>query len=277
MGVSPAGAVVTVPTHRHVVELDFVRYEWVTAYQFSTDWAAWLRMPYDVKDRKASIELVDPATPLEIAAMQRNLEIHHPSKRLEGFSDFSLLFARSAPDVWRAGDRFTAAIGTSLPVGRTEDDPYELGDAGRAHEHIQFGTGTFNPLLELYYVTPLSKRFELSANLLGKFPLYENDKGYQGSLEASASASLALALTERFSLRAGWSSYYQGYSHWKGERDVNSGLLSHGVVGGASYTISEALKLSLGARLPVSQRTLASSGDAFEQGNIVQFGVSYSF
>ena len=89
-GLSPAGLVVPVPTHRHAVELDFVRYELGAAYNFAESWDAWLRVPYDVKERTAELELIDPATPLEVAAMQRNLDLHHPSETLEGFSDLSL-------------------------------------------------------------------------------------------------------------------------------------------------------------------------------------------
>ena len=265
------------PTHRHAVELDFVRYELVAAYSFAEAWDAWLRIPYDVKERSASVELVDPATPTEVAAMQRNLDLHHPSETLEGFSDFSLLVARKEQGVLRHGDILAVAVGSSIPVGRTEEDPYALGDAGLPHEHIQFGTGTFDPLLEIYYFTPISERLSVSANALGKFPLYENDKGYQGPAEVSSGVTLALTPTDRLSLRAGWSFYYQGYAHWNGDRDINSGLISNGVVGGASYKVTDGMYLSLDVRIPVSQQTLSDDGDTFEQGTVAQFGLSYSF
>jgi hypothetical protein len=268
---------VTVPNHKHAVELDFVRYELVTAYNFANNWDAWLRVPYDVKERTANVELVDPATPAEVAAMQRNLDLHHPTETLEGFSDLSLLFARKEKDTFRQGDILAVAFGTSIPVGKTEENPYVLGDAGLPHEHIQFGTGTFDPLLELYYFAPISGRVSASANALGKFPLYENDKGYQGPVEVSSGLSLAVAPTERLSLRAGWSFYYQSYAHWDGERDINSGLISHGAVGGASYKVSDGVYLSLDVRVPVSQETLSDDGDTFEQGTVAQFGLSYSF
>ena len=31
----------------------------------------------------------------------------------------------------------------TLPLGRTVEDPFALGDMGLPHEHSQFGTGTF--------------------------------------------------------------------------------------------------------------------------------------
>jgi len=266
-----------VPLHRHAVELDFVRLELVAAYSLTERWDAWLRVPYDVKDRTASIELVDPATPDEVAAMQRNLDIHHPSETLEGFSDLSLLLAWRRAAWLREGDLFTLALGTSLPVGRTEEDPYELGDAGLPHEHVQFGTGTFDPLVELYYYGPMSDRLGALVSLTGRLPLYENDKGYQGPVEVSSNLSLALEPVERLSLRTGLSLFYQGYAHWDGDRDVNTGLYSSGVVAGASYRLTDAVDLSLDARVPLTQETLSDDGDTFEQGTVLQLGLSWSF
>lgn len=268
---------VSVPNHRHAVELDFVRYELTAAYSLAESWDALLRIPYDVKKRSARVEVVDPATRDEVAAMQRNLDLHHPSETLEGFSDFSLLVARKETGLFRDGDIFAAAAGTSIPAGRTEEDPYALGESGLPHEHIQFGTGTFAPLLEVSYFTPLSGRLGVSVNALGKFPLYENDKGYQGPVEVSSGATLALAATDRLSVRAGWSFYYQGYAHWNGDRDINTGLVSNGAVGGASYRVSDGAYLNLDVRVPVSQQTHSDESDTFEEGMVVQLALSYSF
>ena len=209
--------------------------------------------------------------------MQRNLDIHHPSETLEGFSDFSLLFARRATDVIRHGDAFAAAFGTSIPVGETEANPYVLGDAGLPHEHIQFGTGTFDPLAEIYYFTPIEGLLSASGSIVGRFPLYENDEGYEGPLEVSSTLALTLAPTDRLSLRAGWSFLYQDYARWDGAKDVNTGLISSGVVGGASYTLADGVHLGLDVRVPVSQDTLSDDSDTFEQGTVAQVGLSYSF
>jgi hypothetical protein len=200
-GISPSGRVIAVPLHRHAVELEFVRFELVTTYAFTEGWDARLRVPYDVKERTARVVLVDPAAPDEIAAMQRNLDAHHPTETLEGLGDLTLLAARKRRDLLRHGDVLTTTFGTSIPIGRTEEDPYVLGDAGLPHEHIQFGTGTFDPLLEVHYFAPVGRITSLSANALGKFPLYENDKGYRGPVEVSSGMSLAVAPTDRLSLR----------------------------------------------------------------------------
>jgi len=276
-GLSPMGTVVDVPEHRHVVSLDFVRFELVADYAFADSWNAWLRIPYDVKDRTAKIELVDPATPDEVAAMESNLAIHHPSETLEGFSDLHLLAARKRRDLFLADDLAIVALGSSLPVGRTESDPYAAGDAGEPHEHVQFGSGTFDPLLELYYGAPLATDLRLSLFTVGRFPLYENRKEYRGPTEVSSGFHLSRRLSAQAAVHGGWTSLYQGYAKWDGERDVNTGLVAHEVSLGAKVDLGRGTSVSLDLRLPVSQRTLSDSGDAFEQGSVLQLGVSTSF
>lgn len=266
----------TVPSHRHDVQLDFVRYEFVTSYELREDWDIRLRVPYDVKQRESSFEPLEPATSTEIADMRRNMNLHHASATLEGFSDFSLLLATRKNAVFGDEDALAISVGSSLPIGKTEENPHPLGDLGLSHEHIQFGSGTFNPLLELYYLTPLSERFNLSINAIGKFPFYENDKGYLAPIEVSSGLLVGYEVTEAFRLRVGWSFYYQTFAYWDGEADENSGLISNGAVGGASYRLSERSSLGLDVRVPVSQQTLSDEGDTYEQGTVVQLGLSYS-
>ena len=88
--------------------------------------------------------------------------------------------------VFREGDSLSLSLGTTLPTGKTEEDPFELGDSGLKHLHIQFGTGTFDPLLELNYSMPVAGKLGLGAYALGRFPAYENSKTYQGPMEITS-------------------------------------------------------------------------------------------
>src|SRR5262245_2451598 len=70
--------------------------------------------------------------------------IHHRDQTLVGFGDPQLLLHTGfgfAP--LHIGGR----AGVSIPIGKTEPDPYRLGAEGLPHQHLQFGTGTFDPLL----------------------------------------------------------------------------------------------------------------------------------
>jgi hypothetical protein len=81
---------------------------------------------------------------------------------------------------------------TTLPFGRTEEDPFILGMIGQEHQHIQFGTGTFIPSLAVEAQLPTGP-VVLSLWALTFPSLYENGDRYQagdrcsGGINASAS------------------------------------------------------------------------------------------
>lgn len=276
-GLSSSGQVESVPEHRHNVVLDFTRVELGVQYTFADNWDLWTRVPYDIKKRTASVELVNPASVSQQASMQRNLDLHHGSETLEGLSDLHLLVAHNGSDVFAKGDLATVVFGTSLPTGRTEEDPFVAGRAGLAHEHVQFGTGTFDPLLELYYSYPLSREIRASTFGLGRFPLYENRNGYQSSTEVTVGGALSHTTTSWLTMHTGLSAFYQSYAHWRGGRDINSGLVSTSWMLASEFHLGHGVHSSLTVRLPVSQRTLSSDGDAFEQGPVLLFTTAYSF
>ncbi len=266
-----------VPEHRHDVSLDFTRIELGVQYTFADNWDLWTRVPYDIKTRTASIELIDEASAEQQADMRRNLELHHGSETLQGLSDIHLLVAHNQTDVFVKGDLATLAFGTSLPTGKTEDDPFVAGKAGLRHEHIQFGTGTLDPLLELYYSYPLTPEFRISTFGLGRLPLYENRRGYRGSAEATAGLILSHTTTDWLTIHTSLTGFYQEHADWNGDRDINSGLVSTNWMLGGEFHIGKGVHAGLNVGFPISQQTLSSEGDTFEQGPILLFTTSYSF
>ena len=121
-------------------------------------------------------------------------------------------------------------IGTTIPFGKTEEDPWKLGDAGLKHLHIQFGTGTFNPIADIHYSLPLYKGVGASVSIRGKFPFYENSKTYRGSRELTYTAGLNYRLNNWISFQAGYLGFYQSYAYWAGELDINTGTpFQHGI------------------------------------------------
>ncbi len=83
------------------------------------------------------------------------------------------------------------------------EDPYRLGHEGKPHEHIQLGTGTFDPVLGL----DASRTFSgLTLSVFGQtqYPLYEGPKGYRAGARFLAGAAAAHRLgTEAFLFRVG--------------------------------------------------------------------------
>jgi thiol-disulfide isomerase/thioredoxin len=118
--------------------------------------------------------------------------IHHRNETLVGPRDPQLLLHHGMK-LW--GFDVSERLGASLPLGRVVPNPYELGAEGLPHEHIQFGTGTVDPLLGLDLSRDLG-RFSLAAFAFAQVPLYRDRYGYQagtrvlGGLVASSGLGL---------------------------------------------------------------------------------------
>jgi hypothetical protein len=101
--------------------------------------------------------------------------IHHRNETLFGVADPWLL----GRGTWAPGDvTLTGRAGVGLPVGSTEEDPFARGRAGLPHQHIQFGTGTFYPVLALDAGIGLGP-VRVSGYGQALLFLYENAHGYR--------------------------------------------------------------------------------------------------
>ena len=101
--------------------------------------------------------------------------VHHRDETLWGLSD-ARVAARYATQIgafW-----LTTRVGTTVPIGRTEPDPFLAGDAGEEHQHIQFGSGTFEPTLG-FNLTRGTTFVQWSAYAQGQLGLYENRHGFR--------------------------------------------------------------------------------------------------
>ncbi|HET8647853.1 MAG TPA: hypothetical protein VFO85_20310, partial [Vicinamibacteria bacterium] len=114
-------------------------------------------------------------------------DIHHRNETLVGAGDPWLLLhgARNA-----GGWTLSARAGATLPLGRTEPNPFERGRRGLPHQHVQFGTGTVDPLLGLGVGRRMGDT-AVALTALGRFTVSTNRHGYragdryQGALEAT--------------------------------------------------------------------------------------------
>ena len=252
------------PLYRHEVSLDYARVELALQYTLAPGWDLVVRVPWEQKEQRASVASVDAAAPAEHAAMRRNIDLHHRSVTLRGIGDLMLLGRHRRPDTWRTGDALVVSAGASIPTGRTVENPYALGNRGIQHLHIQFGTGTVDPLLEASYSAPIRDRFSAGGYVAGRFPLYENHRSFRAPPDATLGATLAHRTSDRLQLRVEGALFAQGYGSWDGVRDENTGLLATSITAGATVRLRK-VSLSADLRYPISQRTL-TEGDAFTQG-----------
>jgi hypothetical protein len=212
-----------------------------------------LRLPYDIKDQKVRYETLDgqPFVP-------PYGDIHHRSETLRGIGDGQLtaLFPLGP---------FQLGAGLSLPFGHTVPDPIELGREGKTHEHIQFGTGTVDPLLSILWSRPLPNLGGLvvSAGVDAQIPLYENSHGFRApaSVRWSAGPSLPLGTTGLSLQLAG---QYQSIGRWNGEKDEGTGFHNGGVFLRATFLPWKGFRVSPGIYREIYSRSL--SEESFRQG-----------
>ncbi len=274
-GLSQTGEVIPVPPHRHRVSLDFLRFQLDMKYRPAVDWNIALSLPYDIKNQDAFVDEIAPVTLEERSAILRNQKIHHRNEVYRGFADAQLLVSRRFTNLLRDADRLLASIGASIPAGATEADPFKLGAAGQKHLHIQFGTGTFDPLMALRYETPLSGKLSLNASVHGQFPLYENGKTYRGPMDVTETAGIRYQVGDWLALHASHLGLFQSYAYWDGIRDINSGLIFNALQFGVAPGPRFGFPVQLNLMFPIQHRVLSEEGDAFDVGPTLSMRVSY--
>lgn len=191
--------------------------------------------------------------------------IHHRNETLGGIGDPWLL-ARGG---WAlSGWTFTAKTGVAIPLGSTVVDPFELGDAGKSHQHIQFGTGTFNPLLGLDVTTKLG-RFLLGAYGQAQWTFYENKHGYRAGNRYMGGLSGETTFFEKLRVGIGADILNEQPERWGGaiKQDGNVGrtdVLAGGMVG---YNFGSLAAL-LSVKVPVWQKFQGTAHDGSDPGQL---------
>ncbi len=176
--------------------------------------------------------------------------VHHNNRTIVGLGDPWLIgrFARTA-----RGFALGARVGVAFPLGRTEEDPFELGDMGLAHEHSQFGTGTLQPLIGLDVGRLFGKtRAEVFA--LSVQSLYRNRHGYQAGDRYAAGLGIARNLGDKWRIRITTESQLETAERWSGVIHTDEGNTGRvDVIAGieATYRITDTWYLGAQAKLPV--------------------------
>ncbi len=272
-GLNQQGQVTNVPLHHHKVSLDFTRVELQAEYSFAPNWTLWLQVPVDFKQQVASVEFTEPVDETQREEIIRNRDIHHRNENYSGISDISLLISRRYTGLLGTRDRLDVALGTTIPTGKTEENPLTAGDNGEKHLHIQFGTGTLNPKLELHYASRLSAKWFVTFYTINKWALAENSLGYKAPNESTNGFSLGYDLSRIFSVRGSVVSFYQSVAKWDGNKDPNSGIVAYNGNIGLSALIRKTMISGI-YRIPIQQRALESQGDTFTFGPTIVFSIS---
>jgi hypothetical protein len=174
--------------------------------------------------------------------------IHHRDETVFGVADAWLLLrvGTTLQKWWLA-----ARPGVSIPLGRTEDNPFALGDRGLRHQHIQLGSGTFDPVA----IVEASRAFEalqIQFFAQGQAPLYENGAGYRAPWRVYGGGSVGSKLISDLSGSLGVEASHEAAEKWDGEvrQDGNLGRTELLLAATLSYRLG-ATELGLSARAPV--------------------------
>jgi hypothetical protein len=207
-------------------------------YSITSTWGIEAQIPFKITNTSIIYRRLD-GTPFE----PDYGNIHHRDETLFGFGD-PWLSARASFSF--AGVAAFTKLGLSLPLGSTEENPFELGELGLTHQHVQFGTGTVNPVLALG-VLHRAGPVELSAFAQALLVLYQNGHGYRAGHRFAVGAGALVDLTDWLAISLSADLINEQPERWNGEilTDGNLGrsdlLLGGGVVlrvGGVDVTLS---------------------------------------
>jgi hypothetical protein len=195
-------------------------------------------------------------------------DIHHRNETLVGPGDpWLLVHAARAVGGWTVAAR----AGASLPIGRTEANPFALGREGLAHQHLQFGTGTVDPIVGF----GVGRRWgaqSLALSTLGRLPVATNGHGYRAGSRYSAVLESTRRLAQRWHAGAGLQLAREGAETWDGRIEEEGNLGRTDLLLALALTrTSGGAGLTLGVQVPLYTR---ATGAQLDYPVIVSVGVS---
>jgi len=247
-----------IPEHWHDQQITWFRLDPTLNVGLGAGWQVSASVPFDLRAIAVRYETLDGA-----AFDPPYADIHHRDEALAGPVDGLLLVGRYAP----VGSHLTLGVraGTTLPFGKTEEDPFALTELGLTHQHIQLGTGTFVPTAAVEGVLA-GTRWGGAAWATGRIPLYTNGKGYQPGAGVQAGLGPSWRPTPPLTLLATVEGSYEAAERWSG---TSYGGRATGLVGiSGLYTVSGALVLQAQAR--VTALSWEHHTDDDDEGSAVQ-------
>jgi hypothetical protein len=188
-----------------------------------------------------------------------NGDIHHRNETLTGPGDpWALVVFGKGAGAWSLGAR----AGVSIPLGRTEENPFALGRRGLPHQHIQFGTGTWNPMGGVALGRHLGGT-NVVASILARFVTYANGHGYRAGNRYDASLVADRRLGGPWRLQAGLDLAHEEAERWDGviEEEGNLGRTDLLAGAGLARQLGRAGAVTLQVKVPLITRARGAQVD----------------
>jgi hypothetical protein len=203
--------------------------------------------------------------------------IHHRDETLFGLGDPTVTarFTTTLLDAFW----LVARLGSSLPLGETVEDPFAAGERGERHQHVQFGTGTFDPVLGLELARGFG-RWQGAVYGHAQTALSENDEGFRAGSKLLGGLQIGHRPAERWVVHTSFEWFHEGPETWAGEVRQDGILGRDELLLGLGTAVSfGGPQYSLGVRLPVYRHI--ALGDTDEPGTLtapvsVNLGVQWS-
>jgi hypothetical protein len=229
------------PTYMHDQHLYPVELRIAAEYGISELWGVELQLPF-----RAVTTTVEYTTPEGEPYEPLDPDVHHRDETVIGPVDPWLLarIGGFASKWWLA-----ARPGVSIPLGKTQENPFALGDRGIRHQHIQLGTGTFDPVLALEASRKIDE-WDVAFFAQGQASLYENKHGYRAPWRVAGGAMVGRDLLPKTNASLGLESFHEAAERWDGEirQDGNLGRTELLGAVGARQTLGDDNQLSLSLR-----------------------------
>ena len=196
-------------------------------------------------------------------------DIHHRNETLTGIADPWVLAHRR---IHVGRYTFDLRGGLSLPLGETEDNPFTPEAETMPHQHVQFGTGTFNPIVGI----EVDRSGFYRAHFLTQQVLYENDRGYMAGDRYVAGIGITAPGLWRIWTELGVDLQYESAERWDSTvhtDDGNQGRTDVVLVAALSRRFFD-VDVRVGGRKALYTHVV---GGQLEYDGILEVGISRSF
>lgn len=197
-----------IPDHFHDVGLAWLRLQPQLSVGLGGGWQASVAVPLDIRATDVTYSLADGS-----AFEPAYASMHHRKETLLGLVDARLRLAWVGR--WPGGWIVSASGGSTLPLGRTEENPYALTQLGLEHQHFQMGTGTFQPLAGLRLVKE-GAVWRQFAGFNTQISAAENEHGYRASTIFGLDAGTSRELGKRLDMMLGLMGSHITQDAWSG-------------------------------------------------------------
>ncbi len=176
--------------------------------------------------------------------------IHHRNETLSGLGDGrdQLEYFRHAKSAWIVG----GGLGATVPIGKTEEDPYERSEQSLEHQHIQMGSGTINPVASLSGIYR-GHQWGMMSRVQAKLAIMQNDKTYKPASGITLSIGPTYRASSKWMLTASAHLLHETQAYWDDRADPMSGRTAILGSTGAVYRFNTTLAMMAQGRLTAAQ------------------------